>query len=138
LLTEIKLPLETKRIRSKGSFIFLQIKLPKWQIQNRLPTKAKENAIGIGKSNCQNGKLPIETKKNEDQEKHYLFANQIVQMTNPNCIANKGKGKCPSRQQKQTGSNGGSNKHVSLLECGCELSDSQPEKDRKKGACIFC
>jgi hypothetical protein len=83
----------------------LQIKLPKWQIQNQLPTKAKENAIGIGKSNCQNGKLPIET-KNEDQEKHYLFANSIVQMTNPNYIANKGKGKCPSWQQKQTGSNG--------------------------------
>jgi hypothetical protein len=105
LLTEIKLPIETKRIRSKGSFIFLQIKLPKWQIQNQLPTKAKENAIGIGKSNCQNGKLPIET-KNEDQEKHYLFANSIVQMTNPNYIANKGKGKCPSWQQKQSGSNG--------------------------------
>jgi hypothetical protein len=53
-------------------------------------------------------------------------------------LPTKAKGKCPSWQQKQTGSNGRSNKHVSLLECGCELSDSQPEKDRKKGACIFC
>jgi hypothetical protein len=53
-------------------------------------------------------------------------------MTNPNYIANKGKGKCPSRRQKQTGSNDRSNKHVSLLEFGCKLSDSQPEKDRKK------
>jgi hypothetical protein len=59
------------------------IELPNRQIQNQPPTKAKENAIGIGKSHCQNGKLPIET-KNEDQEKHYLSANSIVQMTNPN------------------------------------------------------
>jgi hypothetical protein len=68
-----------------------QIKLPKWQIAKM--------------ANCQNGKLPIET-KNEDQVKHYLFANSIEQMTNPNYIANMGKGKCPSWQQKQTGSNG--------------------------------
>jgi hypothetical protein len=59
MLTEIKWPIETKRIRSKGSFIFLQIKLPKWQIQIRLATKAKENAIGIGKSNCQNDKSKL-------------------------------------------------------------------------------
>jgi hypothetical protein len=44
----------------------------------------------------------------------------------------------PRRQQMQTGSNDRHNKHVSLLEFGFELSDSQPEKDRKKGACIFC
>jgi hypothetical protein len=59
------LPIETKRIRTKGSIIFLQIKLPKLQIQIRLPTKAKENAIGIGKSNCQNGKSNCQLKQKE-------------------------------------------------------------------------
>jgi hypothetical protein len=62
---QIKLPIETKRIRTKGSFIFLQIKLPKWRTQIRLPTKAMENAIGVGKSNCQNGKSNCQLKQKE-------------------------------------------------------------------------
>jgi hypothetical protein len=91
---------KTKRIRTKGRIIFLQIKLPKWQIQTRLPTKAKENAIGIGKSNCQNGKSNCQL--NEVKKKHHLFANQIVQMANPNQVANKGKGKsnCQLKQKE--------------------------------------
>ena len=52
LLTEIKLPIETKRIRSKGSFIFLQIKLPKWQIQIRLATQ-KESGQKEASSSCE-------------------------------------------------------------------------------------
>ena len=138
-LTEIKLPIETKRIRSKGSFIFLQIKLPKWQIQNQPPTKAKENAIGIGKSHCQNGKLPIETKKWGPRE--------ALSFCKFNCTNDKSKLNCQQGQRKmpQLAAKANwqqwqkqANMHVSLFECGCELSDSQPEKDRKKGACIFC
>jgi hypothetical protein len=38
---KIKLLIEPKRMRSKRSIICLQIKLYKWQIQIKLPTKAK-------------------------------------------------------------------------------------------------
>jgi hypothetical protein len=68
----------------------------------------QKDASSFCKSNCQNGKsktsrqqrqrkMQLELanhiakmencqlkQKNEDQEKHYLFANSIVQMTNPN------------------------------------------------------
>jgi hypothetical protein len=42
---------ETKRIRTKGRIIFLQIKLPKWQIQIRLATQ-KESGQKEASTSC--------------------------------------------------------------------------------------